>query len=211
MGLFDHVSHLMTSDIDHLLDRAEDPERVIQQVIGDMEESIVGLRREMVAAVTRQNRLRAQLFTAEEAASRIEREATLALARGEELRARQVVSREIGTLKSRDTFALALADASRLSARLVAHLIRMEDRAQVARRKRDELMRRRRGAEMEGLSRLTRVPAVRAFDGYAQAVTALEVEAEATRERPASGRASPAGSEIRFGKAERELEGGGQC
>ena len=202
MGLLDRVLDLMTSDIDHLLDRADDPERAIGQLIGDMEESIVDLRRETVTAVARQNRIRKQLFAAEEAASRIECEATMALARGEELRARQVVGREIGILKERDALDRDLTDANQLSARLVAHLIRMEDRAQVARRKRDEIERRRRVGGTDCLPRPCPAASFAAFEGYAQAVTALEVEAEATRERPASRRCA---------KTEGELEGGGQC
>jgi len=212
MGLLDRVSQLMASDINHLLDGAEDPDALIQQLIGEMEESIVGLRREMVAAVARQNRLRTQLFAAEEAASRIECEATMALARGEELVARQVVARDIGTLKTRDTLERELAGASQLSARLVAYLIRMEDRTQVARRRRDEIVRRRRSVETECLSRPSPARSGSgAFDGYAQAVIALEIEAEATRERPAQRSASPAEPERRFVKVEPESEGGGRC
>jgi len=206
MGLLDRVFQLMTSDI-NLLDRADDPERAIGQLIGDMEESIVDLRRETVTAVARQNRLRKQLFAAEEVASRIECEATMALARGEELRARRVVSREIGVLKARDACELELADANRVSARLVAHLIRMEDRVQVARRKRDEIVRRQRAVETGTRPRATPAVGAGAFEGYAQTVSALEVEAEATRER----RASPAGSGRWPAKAEGELEGGGRC
>ena len=211
MGLLDRVSQLMTSDIGHLLDRAGDPERAIGQLIGEMEESIVGLRRETVTAVARQNRIRKQLFAAEEAASRIECEATMALARGEELKARQIVGREIGILKSRDAFERDLADANRLSAGLVAQLIRMEDRAQVARRKRDEIVRRQRAAESGLPTRPDLAPASGAFESYAEAVTALEVEAEATRERPAPACASPAGPADCFVKAEGEMEGGGRC
>jgi len=204
MGFLDGVSQLMTSDIDLLLDGAGDPEHAIGQLIGDMEASIVDLRRVTVNAVARQNRLRKQLFAAEGAASRIECEATMALDRGEERRARQVVAREIGVLKARDACARELEDADRLSARLVANLVRMEDRVQVARRKRAEIVRRQRPVET-----VTPAPATGsgAFAAYAQAVGALEVEAEATRERCAS----PAGSGCCLAKVDGDLEGGGRC
>ena len=82
MGVMERVSQLMTSDIGHLLERAEDPGATVERLIGDLEESIVDLRREMVTAVARQNRVRKHLFAAEEAAGRVEREASMALARG---------------------------------------------------------------------------------------------------------------------------------
>ena len=197
MGQKNRVSQGMASDIARLLDRAENPELAIEQLIGDLEESIVDLRRETVTAVARQNRLRRRFFAAEEAAGQVEREASMALARGEELRARHVLSRQIGALKARDTLEVALVEAGRVSARLVAALLRMEDRAQLARRKQDQLVRQKRAAE-NGPStvsaiRIRPAEAARghAFNGYAEAVSALEQEA------------SRAGGE--------ETEGGGRC
>ncbi len=197
MGQKNRVSQGMASDIARLLDRAENPELAIEQLIGDLEESIVDLRRETVTAVARQNRLRRRFFAAEEAAGQVEREASMALARGEELRARHVLSRQIGALKARDTLEVALVEAGRVSARLVAALLRMEDRAQLARRKQDQLVRQKRAAE-NGPStvsaiRIRPAEATRghAFNGYAEAVSALEQEA------------SRAGGE--------ETKGGGRC
>ncbi len=43
MGQKNRVSQLMASDIACLLDRAENPELAIEQLIGDLEESIVDL------------------------------------------------------------------------------------------------------------------------------------------------------------------------
>jgi len=208
MGVMERVSHLMTSDISHLLERAEDPKAAIEELIDDLEESIVDLRREMVTAVAHQSRVRRQFFAADETAGRVEREASMALACGEELRARHALSREIGTLRARDELEVELAVAGRVSAGLVAALIRMEDRVQLARRKQDELSRRGRSGDLgTGRSATARrgvdetMSAIRsrlgepgrrgAFDGYTEAVGALEHEAA--------------------GAVDDELEGGGRC
>jgi phage shock protein A len=186
MGLDNRVFQLMTSDIARLLDRAENPELAIEQLIGELEESIIDLRRETVTAVAQQNRLRKQFFAAEATASHVEREVSMALARGEELRARHVLSREIAALKERDALEAELAQAGRVSAALVAALVRMEDRAQLARRKQDELVRQKRTAETgRNAARTLRMRPVRttwghAFEGYSDAVAALEQEASRT-------------------------------
>jgi phage shock protein A len=209
MRLLQRISGLMTADIDHLLDQVEDPELTIIQLICDMEESIVDLRRETVTAVARQSRLRKQLFAAEESTRGVELKATLALQRGDELGARQIVGQKIGALKARDALEAELTEASGLSARLVAGLIRMEDRAQLARRKRDELVRRRRTAEAERSRDLLPRPGSGAFDGYAETVSALEIRAEATRE---TGIGPSGAAEKRVGSTNAgELEGGGRC
>ncbi len=198
MGQRNRIPQLTASDFARLLDRAEDPELAIGQLIGDLEESIVDLRRETVTAVARQNRLRQELFAAEEAAGSVERAASVALAHGEELRARHVLSRQIGALVARDTLEAELAEAGRVSAGLVAALIRMEDRVQLARRRQDELVRQKRAAAPTPRStvspiRVRPVEAARrhAFDGYSEAVAALGQEAS----RAGGG----------------EIEGGGGC
>jgi phage shock protein A len=194
MGVMERVARLMTTDLGHLLERAEDPEATIEELIGDLEESIVDLRREMVTAVARQNRVRTKLFAAEEVASRVEREASLALACGKELRARHVLSRDIGALRTRDELESDLAAAGRVSARLVAALIRMEDRAQQARRKQDELTRtaapRRNADDTMAVVRSRRNdPAPGgAFDAYSRAVGALECEAARPADDEGGGR-----------------------
>jgi phage shock protein A len=200
MRLPPRIGGLMTADLDRLLAQVDDPELVIAQLICEMEESIVDLRREAVTAVARQSRLRKRLFAAEEASRGVELEATLVWKRGDEIQARQILGRKILALKSRDALAAELAEANACSAGLVASLIRMEDRAQLARRKRDDLVRRRRAAEPARRPRALHAPSTSSvFDGYAAAVSALEVEAASDR-RPDE--ASPGGGDV---------DGGGRC
>jgi len=183
MGLLERVSQQMAADIDLLLGQVDDPELTIFQLICDMEESIVDLRRETVATVARQNRLRKRLFAAEETARDVERQASLALQAGKERRARQVIGSRIGALKERDALEVELSEASGRAARLVAALIRMEDRAQVARRKKDDLVRRRRARETDRRPEIAAATRdAGAFAAYTDAVTALGLEAEATHE-----------------------------
>lgn len=211
MRLLERISGLMTADIDHLLEQVEDPELAIRQLISDMEGSIVHLRRETVSAVARESRLRKQLFAAEAASRGVELQATLALQRGDDLGARQILGRKIGVLKSRDALEEEMAEARDESARLVAGLLRMEDRAQLARRKRDALARRRRNAEADGrwLHQCPRA-GTGVFDPYAKTVSALEREAEASPEPRIDRGPAGKGGTGRLARR-RELEGGGEC
>lgn len=201
MAVMEQVARLMALDVDGLLERAEAPGAAVETLLDDLEETIIDLRREMVRAVAHQNRVRTHFFTAEEAAGRVEREASLALARGDELSARHALSRQIGTLRTRDELEVELASAGRVSARLVIALVRLEDRAQLARRKQEQLTRERRdtGAPRRGADetmsairrRIGDLARPGAFDGYTEAVSALEHEAARA--------------------ADDELEGGGRC
>jgi phage shock protein A len=174
----DRATRVMTSDIHRLIVEAEEPEAAIEGLMAEIDTSIVELRREMVMAIARRNRLRYELLRAEESASQVERQASLALARGNEVRARHLLGREIGALKARDALEVELTEAARATARLVATLIRMEDQAQIARRTRDDVARRRRAGATPCVGRTARIsPGSPAFDAYAEAVRTLEREA----------------------------------
>jgi phage shock protein A len=95
----------------------------------DTHAAVVELRREAVSAVARQQQLREELSAIAKQAREIEQQASRALARGEDLLARQILARGIFTLKARDTLEAELAEARGHVARLLATMVRTENRA----------------------------------------------------------------------------------
>ncbi|MCA9436937.1 MAG: PspA/IM30 family protein, partial [Candidatus Omnitrophica bacterium] len=61
MNLIERISRLISANINHLLDQAEDPELMVKQMIRDMEGSIVELRRETVRGVARVKQIEKQI------------------------------------------------------------------------------------------------------------------------------------------------------
>jgi phage shock protein A len=61
MNLLERISNLITANINYLLDKAEDPEVMVKQLIRDMEGSIIELRRETVRAVAREKQIQKQI------------------------------------------------------------------------------------------------------------------------------------------------------
>jgi phage shock protein A len=200
MGLMERVSRLMTANLNHMLDQAEDPEVMIAQVIRDMDEAVVELRRETVAAVAHEKQLEKQLATAGVLAEKVEREARLALDSGDERLARQIVAHRIQTLKSRDGLEADLETARSAAARLREDLHQVQQRAGSARGQRDALVRRRRAAEArlrtQDLARCSTLAlgagdgsglaGPGALDGYAEVVSEIEARADAARELAAA-------------------------
>ena len=206
LGLLERVSLQMSADIDRLLEQVDDKELTLFQLICDMEESIVDLRRETVTTLARQNRLRKDLFGAAAVAQDVEARASLVLHAGDETRARHVLGRGIGALKKRDDLEVEMAEVSERASLLVATLVRMEDRAQAARRKRDHLVRRRR-AEGAGLSDAgVTCRESSALAAYADTVKALDLETRRELKGPAANR-----RRARKDPGARPLEGGEGC
>ena len=222
MSVLNRVSKLMTANINHLLDQAEDPEVMIKQLVRDMEASIVELRRETVSAVAREKGLAKKIHAASELTHELEKKASLALDKGDEELARDILAKKLQTTKSGEALTEELRWAKELAERLKADLARMEEQAQLARRKQDELIRRKRAAEAQlrtqeaarrsaeaigdATSRLSELHTSQsAFDSYSDSILAIEAEAEAAQEL-ASGKRTEKELELQKIAAEAEVD-----
>jgi phage shock protein A len=134
MRLADRVSGLRTARINHLLAQHETSDADLGELALRMERAAFELRREAVTAVAQRQRLREEAFTARQMAAAVERRAARALERGEEILARQILARDICTLKSRDALETELSETSRSVAGLLDRLVRTEDEARLVRR-----------------------------------------------------------------------------
>ena len=79
MGLIDRVSTLLRANLNDLLDRAEDPEKVIQQLLRDMNGQLLQVKTQVAASIADEKRLGKQ---AEEEKAKVadwERKAMLAV------------------------------------------------------------------------------------------------------------------------------------
>ena len=61
MSIFGRVSDILTANIHEMLDRAEDPEAMVKQVIREMDEALQAARRNMARAIAGQRKLEKEL------------------------------------------------------------------------------------------------------------------------------------------------------
>ena len=61
MGIFQKFSTLLKSNINDLIARAENPEKMLNQIILDMRDQLAKAKREVAAAIADERKLRAQL------------------------------------------------------------------------------------------------------------------------------------------------------
>jgi len=149
MNFIERISRLISANINHLLDEAEDPETMVKQMIRDMEGSIIELRRETVRGVARVKQLEKQIATSLATAEELEKIAKAALKKKDEERARSVLSKRLNTVKTQETLERELVNAREVADRLKSDLARLEDQVQSARRKKEELVRRKSLAEAD--------------------------------------------------------------
>jgi phage shock protein A len=95
MGLLDRVSTLVRANLNDLLDRAEDPEKVIKQLLIDMQNQMIQVKTQVAAAIADEKRLQSRYEEAQQTADGWQRKAELALDSGDEDLAKQALQRQM--------------------------------------------------------------------------------------------------------------------
>ena len=94
MGIFTKLSTVIKSNINDLISRAENPEKMLNQIILDMKEQLAKAKREVAAAIADERKLRSQLDDEIKQAREWERRAMLAVKEGRDDLAKQALVRQ---------------------------------------------------------------------------------------------------------------------
>ena len=91
MAIFERLGDLVRSNVNDLLDRAENPEKMVKQIIIDMEEQLRDATSGYATAMAGVNQVRKQMEQAQAQSKEWERKAKMALSAGNEELAKQAL------------------------------------------------------------------------------------------------------------------------
>lgn len=94
MGLLDRIGMVAKSNLNALVTAAEDPEKILEQTIIDMQEDLVQLRQAVAQSMAALKRQEQQYTQAQTQSTEWEKRAMLALKKGDEGLAREALSRK---------------------------------------------------------------------------------------------------------------------
>lgn len=187
MGIFDRLATLIRSNINALLNRAEDPEKMLDQLILDMKTQLAKAKQEAASAIADEKRLQAEAAALKKQSEDWERRAMLAVQEGRDDLATEALLR----------YNEALAGAQQLHETWVRHkaetealkvsLRQLNERIEEAKRKRNILVARakRAGAQQriqETMSGMSDKSAFESFDRMTEKIEDLERKAIAAAE-----------------------------
>jgi phage shock protein A len=187
MSIFQKISTLFRSNINDLIVRAENPEKMLNQVILDMRDQLTRAKQEVAAAIADERRLRAQIDEEERLVHVWGDRARLAIRQGRDDMARQALLRAQEHQGRVDSLGPAWQAQSQEIEKLKAALRQLNDRIEEARRKRNLLIAKEKRAQaqkriQETMSGLSDASAFEAFDRMAEKIEAAERKALAAAE-----------------------------
>ena len=187
MGLFDRLSALVRSNINDLISRAENPEKMLNQLIVDMKTQLAKAKQQVASAIADEKKLQSDAEGMKKQAEDWERRAMLAVQEGRDDMAKQALARYNEHLQSaqqlHETWLRhkAETDALKLSLR------QLNDKIEEAKRKKNILVARAKRAEaqqriQQTMSGMTDKSAFESFERMAEKIEASERRAIAAAE-----------------------------
>ncbi|NER32793.1 MAG: PspA/IM30 family protein [Oscillatoria sp. SIO1A7] len=192
MGLFDRIGRLIKANINDLVSKAEDPEKILEQSIVDMQEDLVQLRQAVATAIATQKRTQKQFNQATSESNTWQQRAQLALQKGDESLAREALVRKkthsetAGTLKTQLEAQTAQVDT------LKKNLVALEGKISEAKTKKNMLKARANAAKaneqlQSSLNSLNATSSMAAFERMEEKVLQMEARSQAAAELAGAG------------------------
>jgi len=187
MGLFDRIWRAIRANINHLVGQAEDPEKILEQAVLDMQEDLIHLRQAVAQAIATQKRTERQCSQAKSMSEEWYRRAQLALQKGDEPLAREALTRRKSYQETADAMDAQLTQQRTIVTQLKQNMMKLESKISEAKTKKDLYIARARSAKAsqqlnEMLSNVGTGSAMNAFERMEEKVLQLEAQSEAIAE-----------------------------
>ncbi|AUX24477.1 phage-shock protein [Sorangium cellulosum] len=187
MGIFARLATLIKSNLNDLISRSEDPEKMLNQVVIDMSNQLIEAKKQVAVSIADEKRLAKQAEQEAANAAEWERRAMLAIKAGDDALAKEALNRK----KEHDQLANTYKDQWQKQKQAVDQLktaLRvLNTKIEEAKRKKNVLIARKKRAEaqkaiQETMSGLNNASAFETFDRMANKIDQIEAEAEAAGE-----------------------------
>jgi phage shock protein A len=183
MGVFTRFRDIVSSNINAMLDRAEDPEKMIKLMIREMEDTLVELKSSCAGVMANQKKSQRELEDAFSRMERWSRNAQLAVDRGRDDLAREALVEKRRYTGRKETLEQEIQDLDGLVSQYQNDIVQLEERLQGAREKQRLLVQRhihadRKRRAQEEIRRVDASDAIYKFEQLENRIERMEAEAD---------------------------------
>jgi len=187
MGILDRIRTVLKSNINALISKAEDPEKMLNQLIIDMNESLLEAKKQTAMAIADEKKLERQALENKAQGEDWEKKAMLAVKAGKDDLAKEALARK----QEYDGYAASFQkefESQHASVEQLKDALRqLQAKIEEASRKKNLLVARAKRAEaqkqiQQTMGSLSATSSFDTFDRMAQKVDQIEAEAEAMKE-----------------------------
>ncbi len=187
MGIFARLGTLIKSNINDLISRAENPEKMLNQVLLDMQQQLVEAKKAVAMAIADEKKLNKQYNAELDKAKEWERKAMVAVRAGDDNLARQALVRKQEHENIGAQFQQQWVQQKAAVEKLKDALRLLNQKIEEAKRKKNILIARKKRAEAQAqiaatMQGLGDTSAFDTFERMAEQINMLEAEAEAGAE-----------------------------
>lgn len=186
MGIFSRFKDIISSNLNSMLDKAEDPEKMIRLMINEMEETLVELKASCAGAMADQKKVEKLLDSAKAKSEDWHQKAELAIEKGREDLAREALVEKNRLVESVDNFVTELDELNAVVGKYRDDMHLLQEKLDAARKKHRVLVQRHIQASKSRTSNVTArkgsdMQTVTRFDRLENRIERMEAEAELER------------------------------
>ena len=183
MGIFTRFRDIINSNINAILDKAEDPEKLIKLMIREMEDTLVEIKAACAGAMASSKKVQRQLATVQDRIQYWEEKAQLAVSKGRDNLAREALVEKRRYTRRIDGLESELTEHNLLVEQYQADIRQLEDKLKSARDKQRLLVQRHIHASQkiqaqEEIRRVDSAAAMMKFDELENRIERMEAEAD---------------------------------
>lgn len=184
MEFIKRILRIIRANINSLINSAEDPEKILQQAVLEMQENLVQMRQGVAQAIASQKRTERQAEAAKSTSEEWYRRAQLALQQGNEVLAREALTKRKAYQETSTALFSQIEQQNDVVARLKKDMRSLELKMSEAKTKKDMYIARARSAEasvrlQDMLDTSSATSSLSAFERMEDKVLQIEAQSEA--------------------------------
>ncbi len=187
MGFFSRLADVIKSNLNDLISKAEEPEKMLDQVVADMRSQLVEAKKQVAVAIADEKKLEKQYKREQATVDEWEKKAMLAVRAGDDGLAKQALARQKQHHDIAEQYRMQWEKQAHAVEQLKVALRALNNKIEEANRKKAVLIARKRRADAmrsieETMSGMKEASAFETFERLERKVDQAEAEADAASE-----------------------------